>query len=104
MRRHTLLWLSALSLAVNFGFSSLAVSAGGSDCQRFDLLQPRPSWLFSGGWVNDGTELILPDTIAGRLLRYRRSGTELRPMAVPRTSVTFNRPGLMNSSGKHLVI
>ncbi len=106
-----MLRLAAFSIAFTFAFSAIAGcaratdarGAAGSDCRRFDL-QPRPSWLFWGEWVNDGTELILPETLAGRLLRYKRSGEHLRSIAVPSTSATFTRPNSISNTERGVVV
>lgn len=98
----------SVALAVMVTLSACAggrhrFDSGDPPCRKFDL-DSRPAWLFSGEWVNDGTELILPDTLAGRLLRYERSGDYFRPVAVPNTSATFRRPGAINNTGRGLVV
>lgn len=111
MPRHTVVWAAAFSLALTFGFLAVADgasarqvrAAAASACRKFDL-QPRPSWLYYGEWANDGRELILADTIAGRLLRYRRSGVELRAIAASHASGTFIRPGSITRTERGLVL
>jgi hypothetical protein len=110
MPRQTMCRIAVLSLALTFGLASHAAygrptdgrAAAGSDCATFQL-QPQLSWLFYGEWVNGGTELILPDTMAGRLLRYRRSGSDFHPLAVS-TSATFTRPNSIHNTERGLVV
>ncbi len=103
MRRQALFWLAAAGIASALVRGINAQTAGGSYCRSFDL-QPRPAWLAFGEWVNDGTELILPDAFDGRLLRYKRTGEQLRPLSTPSLSATFSRPASIDNSGRGLVV
>jgi hypothetical protein len=73
-----------------------------SDCSRVEL-SPRPGWTNSGVW--DGENLVLVDTVAGKLLRYAPSGKALgeAPLTGARTlEAAF--PSRIAAQNGHVVV
>ena len=72
------------------------------DCRRISLSQP-PSWTNSGVW--EGANLVLVDTVSGRLLRYSAAGDALggATAAVPKTLAAAFPTRIAAQDGKIVV-
>jgi hypothetical protein len=79
--------LRALLLA-----SLLASDAGATTACRTVTLNPAPSWVSSMAWSPNGGELVIGDTLAGRLLQYGKDGRFLGIVGAQKAAFGEYRP------------
>jgi hypothetical protein len=85
-------WSTLSSFLLLHLAAALAAGTGATTACRTVTLNPAPSWASSMAWSPNGGELVIGDTLAGRLLRYEKDGRFLGAEGPQKTAFGEYRP------------